>query len=142
MIDNFEQNLKNKLEVFRQVEPGRQSLQQTLDKITDRRYDEFVTKDYFSRYIYSMRPAFVLLVLIVLAGIGAFVYFGNKGNLPQTPLTPGNGSSAQIQTVTTNNVDSALSQTDTQMQQSIDQVDQDLKQLDSQTTSEEDAQNL
>ena len=120
--------------------PKKSSLEKVLQKIDN----ADVTKEEFPRYSYSMMNwKFVapITAVIVLLGFFAFKGFSSKSIQP-TPASQMSETNQIPQTVTAQNADTALSQTDSQINQDMAQLDTDLTAVDATNNKEEDPNSL
>ncbi len=130
--------LKNLGEAFT---PKKSSLEKMLQNIDNGN----VTKEEFPRYSYSMMnwrfAAPIALVILLLVG---FVAFKNSSKNTMQPVNQSaeTSQSETPQTVTSENADQTLNQTDSQINQDMAQLDTDLTAVDATNNKEEDPNSL
>ena len=136
-FDKNEQNLIEKLKSLGEgIVPSKESFKRLLSSLPD----EGVTKYDTPRYTFSMwRYVFAAVVVVIVGGF-AFFKHGQVNPANQTAQVAQN-QGVPTQSVTADNADATLQQTDQAIQSATDQMDQDLKALD-QTSSGNDLNNI
>lgn len=119
----------NKLRDFKEgISPSKGSFERMLSSLQGDIDKDIVTNYDKYRYTFSMwKYALVTLVIALIGGL--------------TFLKHGQGNQTS-QTVTANNADSTLQETDSAISQASDQADQELNELDQTTSSEDDLNNI
>ncbi|GEM_PF-5630208 len=132
------------------ITPSKNSLEKLLQNIDNKPWDYFlsekedVTKRDYPRYSYSMNWKFAAPIFLVAILLVGFVVFKNSSKNTMQPVdqTAQTSQTETPQTVTAQNADTVLNQTDSQINQDMTQLDNDLTAVDATNNQEEDPNSL